>query len=135
MVNFLTLQRCEVANMSSNVLSVSVRGLCVPQRTPEEIKVNNTLHREGHGLKWAGKVKSRDAVGGVTHGYHSLHPPGPQEINELILKHVNTRKLQLCWLGSMPLGWRTVMFHLCHVNILLYNFDGNISIKFCRRLV
>jgi hypothetical protein len=66
MVNFSTLQWCEVANISSNVLSVSVRGLCDPQRTQEEIKVNNTLHGEGHELKWAGKVKSRDAVGGGT---------------------------------------------------------------------
>jgi hypothetical protein len=43
--------------VSINILSVSARGLCVPQNTRKEAKVNNTLTGEGHGIISASKVK------------------------------------------------------------------------------
>jgi len=37
-----------VANTGLNVLSVSFRGLCVPQTIEEETKASNTLNWDGH---------------------------------------------------------------------------------------
>lgn len=65
-------------------------------------KQHTTWRRASAQMSRQGEVTR--CCAGVTDGYHLLHPPGPQEISELILKHVNTRKLQLCWLGSMLLG-------------------------------
>jgi hypothetical protein len=62
-------------------------------------------------------VKSHDAAW-VADGYRLPHPPGPQEISELILKHFNTREMLLCCLGS------TLCFIFFIKDILLlYNFD------------